>query len=101
MNYSDGLPSVSPFKTTTATSSTFCTFDCSHETTCLSFVYLKEKTTENCLLSTDPNGGMSNENSETYVLSTKKSPVVDKSVQLSNEETYLHDTIVDRMRFVF
>ena len=64
----DGLVEVNPFKTTTVTSSTFCSFDCADNVLCLSFVYLKQRTTENCLLSRDANGGSSSEDSETYII---------------------------------
>ena len=68
---SDGLAELNPFKTTTVTSSPiFCSFNCGSEDLCVSFVYLKQRTTENCLLSTEPNGGSSNEDSETYVIAS-------------------------------
>ena len=62
-----GLPEVNPFKTTTVTSATFCSFDCTaNEPSCKSYVYLKSKALDNCLLSRDLNGESSSEDSETY-----------------------------------
>jgi hypothetical protein len=69
---SDGLEEVNPFNRTTVTSTVLCSFDCASHLPCWSFVYLKQATTENCLLSTDANGGSSSEDSETFISTTKR-----------------------------
>ncbi|CAB4024417.1 tectonin 2 [Paramuricea clavata] len=75
----DGLAEVNPFNRTTVASNVLCSFDCASRLPCWSFVYLKQATTENCLLSRDANGGSSSEDSETFIGTTKR-PNIDEAV---------------------
>ena len=92
----DGLVEVQPFKKTSARSIVLCTFDCTDDILCKSFVFLKAKATENCLLSSDPNGGKSSEVSETFRV-LEKSSVYDEAVVSKDNKRRLFTNIRGRL----